>query len=663
MLGRGATRGRGRGGRRPGRGRGTAAVEPSPAESQAESPAAQELAPQEPASQSTIASPPAKEDPPQITTPQNNISNNSNAPSPNSSPATVPTETPAPTPNRPSALRTDSNNESALSSTASRDGGVGEASRGRGAAAKLKFKPQIRRRDRSERDQLAEQEQKRIADLQKKEDIERERRERAASRGRGFRGGRGRGDVMGRGGGRGTTGSGLFGVAPEAMARRRENEMISGPSSGGGGGGSGPSGSRVKTEGGGFSGGGGSGSGGYASGGKLRGEFYEPDYPGFEDDDTPRVDIEHINLISDDEEKRVPKLNNNGKSKDVIHGLRPVRLTREEHKERVTIVNTTVEKTETDEVEIKKDNDEIKKDHDGMEIDEDRSTRVLPIGDGVRVKTEPGMEVEYRPPPHDLAAPASPELHNRPEKAALGLDLSPKQEKKLRRPSKRKDIKPVFVTEEDKAEYERHLEDVRVLAEELGGMKTAVEAPAINDADGDVAMGDAEEAAKEDKLGRLYLFQFPPVLPKLYNPIMKQKPQTKKATEPKKDADGEVEITGSVTKPSQLGGKEVKIKTEEAVIVKLEEEIEKESDDVVEEEGWVGKLLVRKSGRIELSWGGTSMVVARGVNAGFLSTGIVVDSLEKGVNYPNGEKPEGKALGMGNIMGKMVVIPDWEKME
>ncbi|KAH8672805.1 RNA polymerase III RPC4-domain-containing protein [Tricladium varicosporioides] len=660
MTGRGATRGRGRAGRRPGRGRGKAAAEPS-----AESPTASELTLQEQASQSTITLSPTKEDPPQITTPQNNTSDNSNAPSPNSSPVTVPTETPAPTPSRPSALRTDSNNESAMPSAVSRDGAMGEASRGRGAAAKLKFKPQIRRRDRSERDLLAEQEQKRIAELQKKEDLEREKRERAASRGRGFRGGRGRGDVMGRGSGRGTTGSGLFGVAPEAMARRRENEMISGPSAGpsaGSSGGGGPSGSRVKTEGGPFSRGGGSGSGGYTLGGKLKGEFYEPDYPGFEDDDTPRVDIEQINLISDDEEQPALKLNSKGKSREVIHGLRPIRLAREEHKERVTIVNTVVEKTEPDEVEIKKDIDEVQKYNDEMEIDEDRSTHILPIGDGVRVKTEPGMEVEYRPPPHNPAAPPSPELHNRPEKVASSLNSSPKKEK-MRRPSKRKDIKPVFVTEEDKAEYERHLEDIRVLAEELGSMKTAVEPLAINDADGDVAMGDAEEAAKEDKLGRLYLFQFPPVLPKLYNPITKQKPQTKKVTEPRRDVDGDVEITGSTTKPSQLGGKEVKIKTEEAVIVKLEEEAEKESDDIVDEEGWVGKLLVRKSGRIELSWGGTSMVVARGVNAGFLSTGVVVDSLEKGVNYPNGEKPEGKALGMGNIMGRMVVIPDWEKME
>ncbi|KAF4617085.1 hypothetical protein G7Y89_g15063 [Cudoniella acicularis] len=598
-----AARGRGRG-----RGRGKA-----PAEPPVVPPPTQEAS----QSQPTIEEPSPPVAAPRITTPHDDLYDDAPDPSPNSSPATVPTETPAPTPNRPSILRPDSSNASESSSRGGR-GGPGGVGRGRGRpAGESKFKPRAIRRDQSERDRLAEEDMKRKSEALRQEEADAERKEKAANRGRGFRGGRGRGDVMGRRGGRGNSASGLFGVAPEAMMRHREGEFTP-IRAGGWTAGSGASGSRVKGEGGARSGP--SGSGDYNSAYKGQGKnfFYEPSYPGFDGDDTPRIDIERINLVSDsDDEPVITSIRpvNKGKSKASKGGLKPIRLTREEHKERVTIVNTT---SESSEPKVKKD--------DEMEIDENRSTRVVAIGDGVRVKREPSIELEYRPPAQD---PPSPELHNRPEKSTK-IDLSPAKEKKARQHSK-KEVKPVLLTEEDKAEYERHLEDVRVLAEELGGMQTA------RDPDGDVAMGGADDE-DHDKNGR-------------------------KQSKEKKDDDKDVEVTGSASKPNE-SSKEVKVKTEEApaVVVKAEEEETKESNDVVDEEGWIGKLIVRESGRVELSWGGTSMVVGRGVSAGFLSTGVMVDSLEKGVHYPNGEKPEGKALSMGQIMGKFVVVPDWEKM-
>jgi DNA-directed RNA polymerase III subunit RPC4 len=38
----------------------------------------------------------------------------------------------------------------------------------------------------------------------------------------------------------------------------------------------------------------------------------------------------------------------------------------------------------------------------------------------------------------------------------------------------------------------------------------------------------------------------------------------------------------------------------------------------------------------------------------------MVDMIEKGP--PGGGAPEGKTLSMGQVMGKFVVTPDWEKM-
>ncbi|RDL32003.1 uncharacterized protein BP5553_09405 [Venustampulla echinocandica] len=628
----GAPRGRGRG-----RGRGKAAAEPSTA-------AQDENSSQ---SQSTIeGSPPPESAPPQaITALHNELADDDTAmASPNSSPATVPTETPAPTPVRAPEPRPESS--TATATTSARGG------RGRGGAAGTtttrasKFKPKSIRRTQSERDQLAEDEQKRKEDFIKKAQEEADRKERAANRSRGFRGGRGRGDVMGgRGAGRGSSASGLFGVAPEAMEHRRDGPVFGrlGGGAGGGGGtgagwsagsGAGAGGPRIKSE------GGHHGSGTYSGGNK--GAFYEPLYPGFEDDDdTPRIDIEQINLVSDAEsDEPIPtgtRAVRKGKAKAGKGGLKPVRLHREEHKERVTIVNTQPQ-TKT-EPQLKVENDE-------MEIDELRSSQAEPPADIIRIKTEPDQSLDIQSA-LELPGPSSPELR----KSTINLDV----EKKARRPSKKKEKKPVIQTEEDRAEYERHLEDVRVLAEELGGMQTA-------DSDKDAATTGMEAEEVDKRLGRLYLFQFPPVLPKLYNPMAKPKPPPSKTAELGTEGPTDVEVTGSASKPGQAGGKDPHIKTEEAVVVRVEEEEARESNDVVEEEGWIGKLIVRESGRVELSWGGTSMVVGRGVESGFLSTGVVVDSLEKGIHYPNGEAPEGKAMGMGQVMGKFVVTPDWEKM-
>lgn len=305
------------------------------------------------------------------------------------------------------------------------------------------------------------------------------------------------------------------------------------------------------------------------------------------------------------------------------------------------------------------------------------------LDDGVKIKSEPGLSEPHREaiPDAPLKVPGSPEdFKKRPQELASSpsaIDIEtpePNDEalakvkvKKARRHSKKKDHKPVIQTEEDRAEYERHLEDVQILARELGGMQDRT-----RDNDGDVAMeGAAEQEQGSQREGRLYLFQFPPVLPKLYNPLKEDKPVAKPDPKSKSHSNNEkdkemdkgakdAEMTGTNAKPKAQDGKE--IKTEEdlpAAKEKDEKEKVKKREEVCTEEGYVGKLIVRESGKVELSWGGTSMVVGRGVDAGFLTMGVLVDKDEIGAGANGGE---GKALGMGKIMGKFVVTPDWEKM-
>jgi DNA-directed RNA polymerase III subunit RPC4 len=404
-----------------------------------------------------------------------------------------------------------------------------------------------------------------------------------------------------------------------------------------------------------------------------------------------------INLISDDSDdeplvtgsRKIPI----GRGKSLNKGgLKPVRLHREEHKERVTLVNT--EPT----IKIQSDSEE-----EFPTIDELRSSRAPPKDkefkgtyqddEATRIKAEPDMEIELpyhgTPPPPESKGPAkdltySPEYKRKSkdqgESSAIDLDgkadgsvAKVKKDKKGRRLSKMKDKKPVIQTEEDRAEYERHLEDVAILANELGGLQGNLGAQS-QDANGDVAMEDGDLEYRDKKEGRLYLFQFPPVLPELYNPT-NAKPKTKaeiRAEKENEKAEKDVQMSGMSAKAKGKTKERIDL-TRDATVVKVEEEVvlgpdgtpkkeeeKRKRDEVVHEEGWIGKLVVRESGKVELCWGGTNLVVGRGVDAGFLTTGVMVDMIEKGP--PGGGAPEGKALSMGKVMGKFVVTPDWEKM-
>ncbi|KAL3423421.1 RNA polymerase III RPC4 [Phlyctema vagabunda] len=565
--------------------------------------------------------------------------------SPNSSPVDIPTETPAPTPIRPDVQRESSaRGRQDAARESSSIGGRGDSTVAAAASGKSKFKPKIIRRDLSEREKL-----KHAAENKERRDREFAERGLARAARRGARGGRGRGDAMGRGTlpGRGAgTPLGPFSEAPNDFKQPAMGGfgVFSGPAAsfggggggGGSGGGSGGSGSfnRIKSEGG--------TSTWRSNGGGLRGEtgsddFYEPNYPG--EEDGVRVDIEHINLVSDDDEPVITKVNKvKGKVVQSKSGLRPVRLDRHEHKERVAIVNTD-SAVPLPAADAEDNKDLLLVDQDDVVVPlgatlPDREWKgVFNDEDDVKVKVKFELDVP-------MALDSIPSPESKRSKDALLNDETPvsPEIKKSRSNSyskkKKKIVKPVLQTEEDKAEYERHLEDVAILANELGGLQTATS----KDANGDVNMDTGEESQVDKKEGRLYLFQFPPILPPLCHPD---------------HAGDEVEVTGS----NARGDVFLKLEGQEEVQIKSEVKDNStplQPDELIGEEGFIGQLIVRESGKVELSWGGTSLVVGRGVESTFLSTVVVVDE-RQGMD-------EGVAMGMGQVMGKFVVTPDFEKM-
>jgi DNA-directed RNA polymerase III subunit RPC4 len=296
-------------------------------------------------------------------------------------------------------------------------------------------------------------------------------------------------------------------------------------------------------------------------------------------------------------------------------------------------------------------------DSDVVMIDENRSGQRAGLlhDESIAVHIKPEPVDEDSLPAIAIKEPLLPEAKHSKAKgkgkepvpiAGAGAD------KKKRKPaSKKRDGEPAEnATAEDKAEYERHLEDVRVLAQELGGMQTQPQE--------DVAMEGAGEV-HDQRSGRLYLFQFPGVLPKLYNPLTKKlekpKPKGKEA-----EKDKETEITSSTSNPQ----KKPPIKVEDGgeVTVKHEEEAVKKPEEVVDEVGAVGRMVVRKSGRVEITWGDNDMVVQRGTSHGFLGAGYIIDSLDRVPVAPTeGVDRIGFSTSMGPMMGKFVVVPDFEK--
>lgn len=353
-------------------------------------------------------------------------------------------------------------------------------------------------------------------------------------------------------------------------------------------------------------------------------------------------------------------------------GQKPIRIQRHEHKKRVAQLNT--------DSTIKQEPEEIKEDPDFVVVDEARSTTIVsgaPRVEDIRVKAEPATDPSIPPLPdykqslselEDLdASIKNGEAFKIEAKVTSASDVKPRKLVK-------KEKKPVIQTAEDKAEYERHMEDMKVLKDELGNMHTSQ--PQTRDEEGNIQVG----AVEGNKEGRLYLFQFPPVLPKLYNPLTEPKPMPPGhnpiTINDDKDADMKP-VAGSGTKNTvdPTKGKQP-IKSEDGETILKEEDVKRKDfkkgrEQYVQEEGYIGKMIVRESGRVELDWGGTRMLVGRGIPTGFLTTGVLLDPMDdqeqdngQGGAFGSGLQPlhEGKAVGMGEIMGKFVVTPDWEKM-
>lgn len=198
-----------------------------------------------------------------------------------------------------------------------------------------------------------------------------------------------------------------------------------------------------------------------------------------------------------------------------------------------------------------------------------------------------------------------------------------------------------YETREDLEEHARQQNDLRILRAELGEQATAPET------NGDATMTDADRADK--RADKVYLFQFPPILPDLIRVPIKADPDGPDQEEDAMLVDPPAPQDNTADKPIKIEGSGT-------------EEKDKKPPPLALPSGAVGQLHVHASGRVTLDWGGTAMNLGMGTEASFLQDVLCVTLPEAKVGEdeagPSGAG-EGTAVSMGQVKGKFVLVPDW----
>ncbi|KAF4947143.1 hypothetical protein FSARC_14033 [Fusarium sarcochroum] len=505
-----------------------------------------------------------------------------------------------------------------IPTTSTRGGTATRATRGPGAS---RFRPKNVRRDEAERDTLARQEEQKAS-----ERAADERKARGRSR---FRSKRSRGDAMGRGG---------FG---------RVISGASGPFS------SGAAGSNGRGGGGWFGGGGGGGfgSGGGGVGGGGRG-FKSDSKPGFAQAQRyreARINADKLHVHTPDEdldsedEAMMEALNSRAVS------VLPMGIYRREHKDEGVIVATTAELEAAENAQAipppsaAKEEESLWVDGDAGELqptEENTEDGGIWNNDSKPpvIKKEPGLDDSM-----DLDVETKPDTED-----------NSKQSTETPAPQSKK---PNQDSEEQMIET-----DLEILANELGAVEIAQGEEGVEGAEG--AEGEEGEEGKtqgpSNKDGRMYLFQFPPVLPPLKQ-VAQPKPVSKVKPEPGEGDDNVLELTPAaadadpVDLTEDLNGTGLNIPG-------FEDPEQKGGfmSSLLASGGMVGQLKVRKSGRVEMDWGGSTMELSPATGMNFLTTAVIIEE--------NDEKPRpgvvgGESIGMGKIMGRFVLAPKWDEEE
>ncbi|VUC34662.1 unnamed protein product [Clonostachys rosea] len=475
----------------------------------------------------------------------------------------------------------------AASTTATR-GASTAASRATRASTVGRFRPKNIRRDEAERLDLARQEEKKAQER----DAE-ERRARGRSR---FRSKRSRGNAMGARGGRVGDATGPF------------SGGISGSAGGwfGGGGGGGGSGS----------GGGGGGGGFRMGGGSYRGSKSEGE--GFKEANRyreARINADKLHTMAAEDELGSEDEATMAALTSRPADIMPMGIYRTEHKEVGVVVATTKELEAAE---------NAAEEEESLWVDEDSPARPIP-----EQAKEEGI--------WDTGDRNTTVIKKEDADDSMDIDPSLSSPEDGKKPLVEIKVKKTAPQDPEEAIIQS---DLHLLASELGTI-------AIAPKEGEE---EKPEEAPMDKDGRLYLWQFPPLLPPLKK-TAEAKPKPRVKDEPQ-DLDM---LNSAPTAPIDLTAEQA-VEPEPAADDDEEDDGRGFMSSMLSEGGMIGELKVRKSGKVELDWGGQILEVSPATAMNFLTTAVIVEENDSKVD-PNAIG--GESVGMGKIMGRFVLAPVW----
>ncbi len=157
--------------------------------------------------------------------------------------------------------------------------------------------------------------------------------------------------------------------------------------------------------------------------------------------------------------------------------------------------------------------------------------------------------------------------------------------------------------------------------------------------------------------GKVFLFQLPPILPPLV--VKKEKITDNVKAEPNDDVvlldvpHGDPTSVDLTKDEEQVAEGKTKAKDKR-------NEVEKKRQagrEWPKTGGFIGKLVVRKSGKVTLDWGGLPMAVEAAIPVSFIRTAVLVDQNDTKPNPNDPSQFDGTAYGMGRIEEKFCCAP------
>lgn len=221
---------------------------------------------------------------------------------------------------------------------------------------------------------------------------------------------------------------------------------------------------------------------------------------------------------------------------------------------------------------------------------------------------------------------------------------------------KGKDLRFATETVEERAERLRTNEDVHKLRQ--------IFTPTQSDSkSGKRKLSDRQQ-------DRLFLLQFPPITPFLIDPNASPPPvDDDEVIEVKQEGTAAQQASASTSKPTIKKDPDAPSKSASQHADGILTASSKQRLPA----GLVGKLNVHASGKITLDWGGTDMEIRLGTEVGFLQDAVLIeppraeggdgdDDMMEGIEGETAAKGKGKAYALGQVEGKMVVVPDFGKL-